>query len=110
MQEESITQTPTMREAIRVLKFVIKDIKSGKCTDEEIAETMVRFHPCSNKEYFRREDYCNADKAMKILGIKSRNQFFELMKTSGIENHKNEFKDMGFLKKDIEKLKNNYPF
>lgn len=94
-----------MREAIRVLKLVIKDIKDGRCTDEEIADAMVKFHPKSNQEYFRKEDYCNADEAMKLLGIRSRNQFFELMKAKGIENHKNEFKDMGYYIGDLEKLK-----
>lgn len=94
-----------MREAIRVLKLVIKDIKEGRCTDEEIAETLTKFHPKSNSEYFRKEDYCNAEEAMKLLGIRSRNQFFELMKTHGIKNHRNDFKDMGYYIGDLEKLK-----
>lgn len=105
MQEPSNDQTPIMREAIRVLKLVIKDIKDGKCTDEEIAEAITKFHPKSNDKYFCKEDYCNAEDAMKFLGIKSRNQFFELMKANGIENHKNEFKDMGYYIGDLEKLK-----
>lgn len=105
MQESMDNQTPTMREAIRILKFVIKDIKDGKCTDEEIAEIMTKFHPKSNREYFRKEDYCNADDAMKLLGIRNRNQFFELMKSNGISNHRNEFKDMGYYIGDLEKLK-----
>lgn len=107
MQELTNNQTPTTREAIRILKLVIKDIKDGRCTDEEITETLTKFHPRSNKEYFRKEDYCNADEAMKILGIRSRNQFFELMKLHGIENHKNDFKDMGFYKGDLERIKRN---
>lgn len=105
MQETNNYQTPIMREAIRVLKLIIKDVKDGKCTDEEIAESLIKFHPKSNEEYFRKEDYCNAEKAMKLLGTRNRNQFFELMKANGIENHKNEFKDMGFYKKDIERIK-----
>lgn len=94
-----------MREAIRVLKFVIKDIKEGKCTDEELIDAMGKFHPKANDGYFRKEDYCNADEAMKLLGIRGRNQFFNLMKKYGIENHHNEFKDMGFYVKDLEKIK-----
>jgi hypothetical protein len=94
-----------MREAVRVLKFVIKDIKDGKCTDEELVDAMGRFYPKSNDEYFRKEDYCNTEEAMKLLGLRSRNQFFDLMKKHGIENHHNEFKDMGFYIKDLERVK-----
>lgn len=103
--EETKDITPIMKEALRVLKLLIRDIKEGRCSEDELADALTKFHPKSNTEYFRKEDYCNADEAMRYLGIRSRNQFFELMREHGIANHKQEFKDMGYYRGDLESFR-----
>jgi hypothetical protein len=65
---------------------------------------MTKFHPEKNG-YFKQEDFVTSDKAMKILHLgNNRVKFFELTKEYGIENHKISNQNVGFLRKDIERL------
>ena len=78
--------SPIKRMALAILDNLKVQVMND-CDDSEITESMTKFHPSSNKEYFNPKDYCNADKAMKILHLGyNRNKFFELTKEYGIEN------------------------
>lgn len=92
------------RLALDLLDNLRSKIVSDDCSDEQITEALVAFHP-ERHGYFKQEDFVTADKAMKILHLGSnRAKFFELTKEYGIVNHKISNQNIGFLRKDIERL------
>ena len=96
--------SPIKRMALAMLDNLKVQVMND-CDDSEITESMTKFHPSSNKEYFNPKDYCNADKAMKILHLGyNRNKFFELTKEYGIENHKVNNAPLGYKVSEIERL------
>lgn len=96
--------SPIKRMALSILDNLKVQVMND-CDDSEITESMTKFHPSSNKEYFNPNDYCNADKAMKILHLGyNRNKFFELIKEYGIENHKVNNAPLGYKVSEIERL------
>lgn len=96
--------SPIKRMALALIDDVKHQIMND-CDDSEITESMTKFHPSSNKEYFNPKDYCNADKAMKILHLGyNRNKFFELTKRYGIKNYKVNNAPLGYKISEIEKL------
>ena len=99
-------QSPTTKAAIGVLEFLIAELKGGKCTEEEISDAMVRFHPSSHGEYINPDDYCNYDEACKILHLGyNRGKLNELCKAYGIKNYSVKNRPMGFKKAEINRLK-----
>ena len=91
--------------AIKTLDFIKECIINGDCSDEELQENMARMSIAANKDYIKKNDYVNADQAMKILGIGyNRKRFFELTKKYGIVNHTMNNQHIGFLRKEIEEL------
>lgn len=96
--------SPIKRMALAMLDSLKQQVIND-CDESEISETMVKFHPSSNKEYFNPNDYCTADKAMKILRLGyNRNKFFELTKEYGIENYKVNNAPLGYKISEIERL------
>lgn len=96
--------SPIKRMALSILDELKVKIVSD-CDDSEITQSMTRFHPSNNKEYFNPKEYCNADKAMKILHLGyNRNKFFELTKEYGIENVKVNNAPLGYKISEIERL------
>lgn len=92
------------RLALDLLDNLRSKIVSDDCSDEELTEALVKFHPESHG-YFKQEDFVTADKAMKILHLgTNRAKFFQLTKEYGIVNHKISNQNIGFLRKDIERL------
>jgi hypothetical protein len=97
--------SPIKRMALAMLDKLKEQVVSDCDDDDEISESLTKFHPSSNKEYFNPNDYCNADKAMKILHLGyNRNKFFELTKEYGIENHKVNNAPLGYKVSEIERL------
>lgn len=95
--------------ALQMLETIYINIKekivNNECSDEEITEVMVQFHPEKHR-YFKQEDFVTADGAMRILHLgQNRAKFFQLTKEYGIENHKISNQNVGFLRKDIERLR-----
>ena len=75
------------------------------CDDEEVSEALSKFHPRVNG-YYCQEELVNADKAMDILHLgHNRTRFFALTKKYGVKNHKLSGQHIGFLRRDIEALK-----
>lgn len=96
--------SPIKRMALAMLDNLKVQVVND-CDDSEITESMTKFHPSSNKEYFNPKDYCNADDAMKILHLGyNRNKFFELIKEYGIENYKVNNAPLGYKISEIERL------
>lgn len=95
--------SPIKRAALAILDK-LKEQVLNDCDEQEIVKTMAKFNPETNG-YFKQEDFVTADKAMRMLHLgQNRNKFFELTKEYGIENHKISNQNVGFLRKDIERL------
>lgn len=96
--------SPIKRMALAMLDNLKVQVVND-CDDSEITESMTKFHPSSNKEYFNPKDYCNADDAMEILHLGyNRKKFFELIKEYGIENYKVNNSPLGYKISEIERL------
>ena len=88
----------------RLCKQVLRDLKSGECTEEQIDDLIAKTEP-RTKGYFREEDFVTADGAMKILGFGSnRNRFFDLIKVYKIEAHTFNGMKIGYKKDEIYRL------
>lgn len=95
--------SPIKRAALAILDK-LKEQVLNDCDEQEIVSTMAKFNPETNG-YFKQDDFVTADKAMRMLHLgQNRNKFFELTKEYGIENHKISNQNVGFLRKDIERL------
>lgn len=102
-QQENMSK-PIIKMALMMLDNIRQQLIDGECDEADIQDAMTKFHPEKNG-YFKQEDFVTADKAMKILHLGSnRVKFFELAKEYGIENHKISNQNVGFLRKDIERL------
>lgn len=97
--------SPTMKYVISLLKQVIRDIRNGTCSEEELVAALVKFNPETNG-YIREDMFMNYDEAGKALGLGwNRNRLNDLCKLHGIVNHKFNNAHIGFKTKEIERLK-----
>ena len=91
--------------AWKLCKQLLRDLKSGDCTDEQIDDLIATTEPRS-RGYFREEDFVTADEAMKILCLgKNRNRFFDLIKVYKIESQTFNGVKIGYRREEIYKLK-----
>jgi hypothetical protein len=88
----------------RLCKQVMRDLKDGKCTDEEINRIASNIDADKNG-YIHPDDYLPAEKAMKELRV-HRNQFFALTKEHNIQCKKINGHSIGYHKNDIQRLRN----
>ena len=89
----------------KLCKQVLRDLKNGECTEEQIDDLISKTEPRS-RGYFREEDFVTADEAMKILCLgKNRNRFFDLIKVYKIEAKTFNGVKIGYRKEEIYKLK-----
>lgn len=88
----------------KLCKQILKDLKDGSCTDEQIDQLVATIDARQNG-YINPEDYMSADKAMVMLGV-HRNQFFSLVKEHDIQCKKINGHPIGYYKGDINLLKN----
>lgn len=85
-------------------KQILKDLKSGECTDEQIDDLISKTEPRS-RGYFREEDFVTADEAMRILRLgQNRNKFFTLLKVYKIESQTFNGVKIGYRREEIHKL------
>lgn len=97
--------SPTMKYVITLLKQVIKDIRSGACSEEELVAALVKFNPETNG-YIREDMFMNYDEACVELKIGwNRNKLNDLCKLYGIKNHKFNNAPIGFRADEIKRLK-----
>lgn len=89
----------------KLCKQILRDLKSGECTDEQIDDLISKTEPRS-RGYFREEDFVNADEAMKILRLgNNRNRFFDLIKVYKVQVQTFNGVKIGYKKEEIFKLK-----
>lgn len=88
----------------RLCKQVMRDLKGGSCTDEEISRIVSNIDADKNG-YIHPDDYLPSEKAMKELGV-HRNQFFTLIKEHNIQCKKINGHSIGYHKNDIQRLRN----
>lgn len=88
----------------RLCKQILKDLKDGNCTDDEIDDLISKTEPRS-RGYFREEDFVTADEAMRILRLgQNRNKFFSLLKVYKIESQTFNGVKIGYKREEIHKL------
>ena len=91
--------------AWKLCKQMLRDLKSGECTDEQIDDLISKTEPRS-RGYFREEDFVTADEAMKILHLgQNRNRFFDLIKVYKVQAQTFNGVKIGYKKEEIFKLK-----
>ena len=91
--------------AWKLCKQLLRDLKSGECTDDEIDDLISKTEPRS-RGYFREEDFVTADEAMRILRLgQNRNRFFDLIKVYKIESQTFNGVKIGYRREEIHKLK-----
>ena len=89
----------------KLCKQILRDLKNGECTEEEIDDLIARTEPRS-RGYFREEDFVTADEAMRILCLgQNRNRFFDLIKVYKIESQTFNGVKIGYRREEIHKLK-----
>lgn len=90
--------------AWKLCKQLLRGLKSGECTDEQIDDLISKTEPRS-RGYFREEDFVTADEAMKILRLgQNRNKFFDLLKVYKIESQTFNGVKIGYRREEIHKL------
>ena len=88
----------------KLCKQILRDLKNGECTEEEIDDLIAKTEPRS-RGYFREEDFVTAEAAMKILKLGSnRNRFFDLIKVYKIESQTFNGVKIGYRREEIHKL------
>ena len=91
--------------AWKLCKQLLRDLKSGECTDEQIDDLIAKTEPRS-RGYFREEDFVTADEAMRILCLgQNRNRFFDLLKVYKIQAQTFNGVKIGYRREEIHKLK-----
>lgn len=89
----------------KLCKQILKDLKNGECTEEEIDDLISKTEPRS-RGYFREEDFVTADEAMRILCLgQNRNRFFDLLKVYKIQAQTFNGVKIGYKREEIHKLK-----
>jgi hypothetical protein len=89
----------------KLCKQILRDLKNGECTEEQIDDLISKTEPRS-RGYFREEDFVTADEAMRILKLgQNRNKFFDLLKVYKIESQTFNGMKIGYPKEEIYKLK-----
>lgn len=89
----------------KLCKQILRDLKNGECTEEEIDDLISKTEPRS-RGYFREEDFVTADEAMRILCLgQNRNRFFDLLKVYKIQAQTFNGVKIGYKREEIHKLK-----
>ena len=87
----------------KLCKQILRDLKNGECTEEEIDDLIAKTEPRS-RGYFREEDFVTADEAMRILHLgQNRNRFFDLIKAYKIESQTFNGVKIGYRREEIHK-------
>ena len=88
--------------AWKLCKQILKDLKGGNCTDEEIDQIIATTN-ARRYGYINPEEYLTADRAMIMIGV-HRNQFFSLVKEHDVQCKKINGHSIGYHKSDIDRL------
>ena len=104
-EEKIKALSPTMRTAYKMLRCAARELLNGKCSEEEVADTLCKLSP-STHGYKREEDYATIDEGLRILGMgQNRVGFCNLMKENGIVNERFNSVPIGYNKNKILAVK-----
>lgn len=88
----------------RLCKQIIRDLKDGKCTEEQINDFIAKSEP-RGLGYYREDDFVSVDEAMRILRLgKNRNLFFQLIKKHHIQANTFKGVKIGYKRDEIYRL------
>lgn len=88
----------------RLCKQIIRDLKAGNCTEEQINDIVAKTQPRS-LGYYREDDFVSVDEAMRILRLgKNRNLFFQLIKKHHIKANTFKGVKIGYRRDEIYRL------
>lgn len=80
-------------------------IDNNQCSEAEAAAMLSRFNS-ESQGFYDADSLVNYDKAMRILGVKNRNTFKQICDKNHIEQKKLNNQSVGFLRSEIEDLRN----
>ena len=97
-------KSPILQEIRRILADGIKRIDNDECDEAKAYGMMARFN-AESKGFFDKKSFVNYDKAMRITGIKQRTKFKETCDIYHVEQKTINNQKVGFLRTEIEGLK-----
>jgi hypothetical protein len=95
---------PFLKQIYAMLDYGKQLIEEDKCSEDEACKMLSRFN-AESKGFFDKKSFVNYDKAMRIVGIKQRTRFKEMCDIYNIEQKTINNQKVGFLRTDIEGLK-----
>jgi hypothetical protein len=95
---------PFLKQIYTILDFGKQLIEEDKCSEDEACKMLSRFN-AESKGFFDKNSFVNYDKAMRIVGIKQRNTFKDACDRHHIEQKVINNQKVGFLRTEIEGLK-----
>ena len=102
--ESDKQKSPILQELKHILTDGIKRIENDECDEAKVYGMMSRFN-AESKGFFDKHSFVNYDKAMRIVGIKQRNTFKDACDRHHIEQKVINNQKVGFLRAEIEDLK-----
>lgn len=102
--ESNKPKSPILQELKRILTDGVKRIDDNECDEEQVYRMMSRFN-AESKGFFDKKSFVNYDKAMRIVGIRQRTKFKEICNEHHIEMNYVNNQPVGFLRTEIEELK-----
>ena len=98
-----LSKKPFLQQLRRILSDGIQRIDNDEC-DESSALKMVSMFNVESDKYYGNKKFVNYDKAMRIIGIRSRGTFKQLCDEHGIREQSIGSHKIGFLRTEIDEL------
>ena len=98
-----LTNKPFLKTIRELLTHGIQMIDNDQC-DEAKAMSMVARYNEETKGYYSKNSFVNYDKAMRIMGIKNRNEFKAVCDANNVTQKMLNNQKVGFLRSEIESL------
>ena len=95
---------PFLKQIYTILDFGKQLIEEDKCSEEEACKMLSKFN-AESKGFFDKNSFVNYDKAMRIVGIKQRTAFKAVCDKHHIEQKVINNQKVGFLRTEIEGLR-----
>lgn len=97
------SKPPIIKQLIHILKDALCRAENDECSEAEVYAMLSRFN-AESKGYVDNNSTLNYDEAMKIVGIRRRNDFKALCDTHKIKQVKINNQSVGFKRSEIEDL------
>ena len=97
-------KSPILQEIRRILADGIKRIDNDECSEAQVVGMMSRFNS-ESKGFIDKKSTVNYDEAMRMLGLKNRNELKSLCDAHNVKQVRINNQAVGFLVSEIESLK-----